>query len=552
MKESIMKADYIKKILESYDKSPYECILIDGPWGVGKSYAIKEFLQDNNNVFNISMFGMSDAQEIYHEVFFQLVMKDQKKTKMFISKAMNIGTVLSSKIAFIKGTLKSLIKEKELFLNISKFFNSYHYIIIDDLERMNDNIRLEEIFGIIDELKRCNYVKVVLIANTEEISQKERYLKYSEKVIDRIYHITERPEKVDWAKLKIHHGFITEFLCKHHVKNLRTLQKAQNLYDDVKLKLDNYYKEEFYNEIRLACYAIVVETIDNLYYKTPDDNQTDPMLKLVQESNNKLEIRIINYYLRGIRISNNMVDMLQKYYQNEIELNIDEIDTEYQIFVHAGEKANYYKSDDEIKQVLPDLAEKIKQETNISKIIKYADEYFIWSNHLQLDISQLKNEYKTKLKNIIYEKTKNENMEYLTYGIGAFHIQTQTNKNIIKEIIETVKIEVINEYVRYLSKNTHGKRAYQYSSTLRKFVNNSLFKDAVSNNVDALYNENSFPINNVTEQQYETAYNIMYVLYHENKDRFLNYCTEIKTRCDNMSSHRINVLLEEITKEKQL
>ena len=48
-----MKADYIKEIIESYDKSPYECILIDGPWGVGKSYAIEKAL-NNNNSCNIS------------------------------------------------------------------------------------------------------------------------------------------------------------------------------------------------------------------------------------------------------------------------------------------------------------------------------------------------------------------------------------------------------------------------------------------------------------------------------------------------------------------
>lgn len=39
---------------------------------------------------------------------------------------------------------------------------------------------MEEVFGVIDELKRNNYVKVILVANTKEMSQKER------------------PEKVDW------------------------------------------------------------------------------------------------------------------------------------------------------------------------------------------------------------------------------------------------------------------------------------------------------------------------------------------------------------------
>ena len=40
---------------------------------------------------------------------------------------------------------------------------------------MNENIRLEEVFGIIDELKRCNYVKVILVANIEQLSQREMF-----------------------------------------------------------------------------------------------------------------------------------------------------------------------------------------------------------------------------------------------------------------------------------------------------------------------------------------------------------------------------------------
>lgn len=546
-----MKADYIKNIIESYDKSPYECILIDGPWGVGKSYAIKEVLGDNNNACNISMFGMKDAQEIYHEVFFQLAIKDKQRIRELMSKIKKVGAKFSDKIATMERVIESLVKEKELFLNISKSFNKFHFIVIDDLERMNESIELEEVFGIIDELKRCNYIKVILVANTKEMSQKKLFDKYSEKVIDRIYYITECPKKVDWAKLRIHHGFITEFLSRHHVKNLRTLQKAQNFYDDVRLKLKDDYKDEFYDEIRLACYAIVVETIDNLYYEEPHNKQTGDRYEIFREISNRLEHRIITHYLQGIRISNNMIDMLQKYYENEIDITADKIDTEYQIFIHAGEKANYFKSDNEIKQLLPNLADKIKQETNIAKILRYADEYFIWSEHLQLDINPLKDEYKTRLTNMLYNEVMKGTIEYLTYGI-EFHIESQTNKSIITEVNETVKNRVINEYIRYLSENTYGEQAYQYSYTLRKFMDNTFFKNAISGNVDVLYNEKSFPVYSITELQYRTTYNIMYILYHENKDRFLDYCNELKTRCDKMAAHRINLLLKEITGEKIL
>lgn len=44
-------------------------------------------------------------------------------------------------------------------------------------------MNLEEIFGIIEELKQCNYVKVILVANTAEMSKdkKEIFDKYSER-----------------------------------------------------------------------------------------------------------------------------------------------------------------------------------------------------------------------------------------------------------------------------------------------------------------------------------------------------------------------------------
>ncbi|MDE6252073.1 MAG: hypothetical protein K2M78_05445 [Lachnospiraceae bacterium] len=96
---------------------------------------------------------------------------------------------------------------------------------------------------------------------------------------------------------------------------------------------------------------------------------------------------------------------------------------------------------------------------------------------------------------------------------------------------ETVKNKVVDEYIRYLSENTHGEQAYQYSYTLRKFMNNTFFKDSISGSVDSLYNEKSFLIYDVTEQQ---------------------YCNEVKTRCDNMAAYRTNVLLKEITGKKVL
>ena len=51
------------------------------------------------------------------------------------------------------------------------------------------------------------------------------------------------------------------------------------------------------------------------------------------------------------------------------------------------------------------------------------------------------------------------------------------------------------------------------------------------------------------EDRYHMCYNIMYVLYHSDAEKFLQYCEKIKEDCDNMSRHRIEVLVEEIVKK---
>ena len=108
---------------------------------------------------------------------------------------------------------------------------------------------------------------------------------------------------------------------------------------------------------------------------------------------------------------------------------------------------------------------------------------------------------------------------------------------------------LIETYVGYLKKTTHGKRAYEYSYKLRNNFDSSYYQDIIISEIDKLYNRISFPVDNVDEDRYHTCYNIMYVLYHSDAEKFLQYCKKIKEDCDHMSRHRIEVLVEEIVKK---
>lgn len=545
-----MRADEIKNIIGHINDLPYRTILFDGTWGVGKSYAVNEALAGNPDVCKISMFGMTDAKQIYHEVLFQLALKNNVGGKIgeIANNIIEGAAKIWDKVGQARDVIQNIANERELFLLLSKEFTFLHIVVIDDLERMNSNMNLQEIFGIIEELKQCNYVKVILVANTAEMSKdkKEIFNKYSEKVIERTYAVTERAESVEWSKLHIHAQFIEEFLNLHKVENLRTLEKAQQFYDDVILFCENYNSDEFLEELRLICYAIVVESTHNLYYKEYDSNNTDSVEKMVNSIENTLEHRI-GRYLHGTKSSNNLTEMLLKYYKEGTH-DKEQLEAEYRLFLKAGDKPNYYKTDAEIKVMLPDLKKELLQAKNIVELNEFADSYMTWSDILEEDNEDVLTIYKNRLNKMLKQAIRDGKEEILTYSYDLFHMSSDKVKRIYREENENMKEFLIETYVEHLKNTTHGEKAYQFSYKLRNYFSNSYYHEIIMKKVDRLYNKRSFPVGDVDQNRYHTCYNIMYILYHADKEKFRNYCTDIKKDCDKMSVHRIEVLSEEIMK----
>lgn len=65
------------------------------------------------------------------------------------------------------------------------------------------------------------------------------------------------------------------------------------------------------------------------------------MKKSLAHTGNILEHRIMRYLI-GIKSTKNLVTMLLEYYKNGTYLNIESIKAEYQFFLQAGEKPNYF------------------------------------------------------------------------------------------------------------------------------------------------------------------------------------------------------------------
>lgn len=119
---------------------------------------------------------------------------------------------------------------------------------------------------------------------------------------------------------------------------------------------------------------------------------------------------------------------------------------------------------------------------------------------------------------------------------------------IYSEEIEKMRKEMVKNCIKFLQKTTRGKEAYEYSYKLRDYSKSTDYRDYIKESIECLYDRKSFPVDEIDETQYHTCYNIMYVLYAIDSDRFLRYCDELTKECDHMSAHRIDILVKEIVK----
>jgi len=144
---------------------PYQTILFDGKWGIGKTKYIMDSINDKENVYYISLFGKKDINVFYQELYYLLLSKHKVKFKKVKDK---IGKINFSQFGFnisiplISDIFESIQEELENTTNIT--------IIIDDLERKKDEFDIREVFGFVDSITKKEGTKVVLVASSDNFS----------------------------------------------------------------------------------------------------------------------------------------------------------------------------------------------------------------------------------------------------------------------------------------------------------------------------------------------------------------------------------------------
>lgn len=169
--------DVIKNVLEYVKDERYrQAILIDGEWGAGKTFFVKEKLLmkmkkelSEKKIYYISLYGVSSSEQIIDEIYSsmmeEIVNKNLgEKTGQIIEK----GITFTSKL-ITTGMKYFNVDTKDLprLSDVKELKNTI--IIFDDLERCE--LDINQTLGIINNLVEHNDVKVILVANQNEIGK---------------------------------------------------------------------------------------------------------------------------------------------------------------------------------------------------------------------------------------------------------------------------------------------------------------------------------------------------------------------------------------------
>ena len=551
-----MNADYVEKIIRNIDEEfyTYKCILVDGTWGIGKSYMVRKALEDKKDrTCFVSLFGMDNVQQIYHEILFQLLLRSADGGKMirWLKDATKVFGNFSYGAKNINTVLESRFSELDALVALSQKFETKHVVVIDDLERYKESLKLREIFGVIENLKQCHDIYVIAVANLNELENKKEFDKYNEKVIDRIFQITEYSSQIKWSNLNVEPSFAVRFFQKHKTANLRTIQKAQRFFTDVSGYCDGIKDERFRDEIRQICFAVVIEDTDKLYYIDPQnrDNSSkeNRIQNIMEEQENKIESRISNY-TQHLKSSRDFITVIYGYYKNQIALTREEIIVQYKLYQSSGEKANYYKSDKELEYYLDSWKSGLENISNSPILTKTAGEYDYWFVFLDRNDTELICVYKEKIIELLIKEVQEQEYEPMRYyRLNEFHTQTDNIKAALDEGYDVAIHTVVKKYVRYLVNTMDDVTAEKYSRALVEWYRNSdKLKKIMASELQVLYKRSSFPADNMNDHKYAASYNVLEMLYKNDKVYFEQYYADLKKDFDKMSAKRTDNMLNEI------
>lgn len=258
MSVEIVKSE-IKRFLAS---SAPEVLCIKGKWGVGKTFAWRQFLGEAENEGTlglkqyayVSLFGLNDLEALRYSIFENTV-----STGDFLSTAdvASFGYMLDR----VKGLTR---KGRPFYAAVANKFGGNgagdalsraaflavrnQYVCLDDLERSGDSLRIRDVLGLASMLKEQRRCKVILLLNEERLddADKDELQRQLEKVVDVSLVFEPSPEEavdIAFAAKTPLNDKLAPRIVKLGVTNIRIIKKIERLAERLAKLLSPYRSE---------------------------------------------------------------------------------------------------------------------------------------------------------------------------------------------------------------------------------------------------------------------------------------------------------------------
>lgn len=173
-------------------------VIIDGKYGVGKTHFYKNELEQKirdipisknsekkYTPIHISLFGLlsiDDIQDLIFRELFPILKSKNVKLGMGITKSLLRAVAGVTRLGKIEDFIGDYTQAAEELLNFDELV-----ICFDDLDRKSASIRIEDVFGYINSLVENQGVKILVIANEEQL---RKDLNYTSSLREKVVGIT--------------------------------------------------------------------------------------------------------------------------------------------------------------------------------------------------------------------------------------------------------------------------------------------------------------------------------------------------------------------------
>lgn len=328
-----MNISHAKHNLKLQFESGSKAILVSGDWGIGKSYLIKEFLEemkledDEFKFITVSAFNSPTLAEFKKNVGLEYAARFGSK----------FDTVALSKTAF--KVLDSIPVVSNYVKNIETNVSELSYqllkdsvVWIDDFERCPDEKTSQQILGeafMLTEYKNC---RIIIAANTEDIEKITQLKSSLEKVCTSQFNFKRNYSEIleiglcEYSNETALRNIITEIGCKN-IRILSRVRRNIGILMKIAENLDPDIKKQIITTATLATIAKYgsikelsdIQTLYSIGENGKQDSKTSKILHAVGYTNTDSLDRIIIDY-----VDNGSID--------SDELKSQAIDNEKQIF----------------------------------------------------------------------------------------------------------------------------------------------------------------------------------------------------------------------------